>query len=157
MSLIRLYPPQPDLGPDITPDLESWYLLEGGGKSTGVLDTDTAEMWDNATGDGERLWRTPAGQWVITRDVHRGDHYVSVAAARAWLVRNRLRDVVATHIDRDEAGRPEVGPEVKTRLPEDVVAAVDDLAAANGWSRAAALRVLVTDGLSTLGRYPTAA
>lgn len=47
----------------------------------------------------------------------------------------------------NQGGRPSVGPKVETRLPVDELQKVDDFAAAHDFSRAEALRQLISDGL----------
>lgn len=44
-------------------------------------------------------------------------------------------------------GRPAVGTKVETRLPDDVLAAVDERASTEGTTRAEMIRRLVTAGL----------
>ena len=129
----------------------------------GSLNTAAAQCWrvevtDCGDGTGEpradeavmpgRIWLTPSGRWALTtRD---WDCYLTTNQARHWLIHNGYHDVVRDHIDRprDREGRPEIGPEVKTRLPETTIAAVDRLAQINGLSRAAQLRALVMDAIA---------
>lgn len=127
----------------------------------GQFDTDdVVDDWGTGP-DSEslaRLWLTHTGHWAWThpgQDYDYACHYVTPAEARTFLVRAGQRDAVAQHLDHAERGRPEVGPEVKVRLPKGVVAAAETLAADNGWSRSETLRVLIVDGLSALSRSVT--
>lgn len=51
------------------------------------------------------------------------------------------------------AGRPEIGQPINIRLDDDLLRAVDELAAALNLSRAAMIRALLRDGLARSGRH----
>lgn len=128
----------------------------------GSFQTDTSDYWDVTVTDQlirpgapdmpgtswqARVWLTRSGRWIYTV---KGDARVlTLQQARAILIASDRAGVVREHIDRvrNREGRPEIGPEVKTRLPLSAIAAVDRLADANGVSRAAQLRALVLDAL----------
>jgi hypothetical protein len=114
----------------------------------GSFNTETATYWDaDGTNDTTRVWLTPAGRWVMTRKPW--DCYITPEQARAWLTEHGHRDAAVEHIDRQYAGpgRPEVGPEVKFRVPTEVRDRVDELARVNGVTRADQLRTLVMDAI----------
>ena len=138
MSILRLHAgPDADSPFAVDPDADRRWV--------GSLDTDLAKYWA-AEGDAtSRLWLTPSGQWAYTSGPDQ--HYVTVEWARAWLTRNRYPEVIAEHIDveHDGRGRPEIGPEVKFRLPAQYRDALDRLAARNGLTRAEQLRAIVLD------------
>lgn len=110
----------------------------------GSFNTDTATWWgsDSST---TRVWLTPSGRWVLTSTDW--DCYITEDEARGFLDENGHRDAVLAHIDvpRATRGRPEVGPEVKVRLPESTIAAVDSMATTNGLTRAGQLRSMIMD------------
>jgi hypothetical protein len=142
MSIIRLRPaPLPGDDDPFAANLdafrENW---------AGVFETDTAQHWQASDGTTDRVWLTPSGRWVLTSGLH-GDCYITADWARAWLVRHGYPEVVAERIDvtHDGRGRPEIGPEVKFRLPEQYREALDRLATRNGLTRAEQLRAIVLD------------
>lgn len=124
---------------------------------------DEANTISLATGtawDSEALWRTAQGRWVLHEWARRdGDtetwRYIDDEQARDWLLRNAYPDAevdAALGVGLAEEvgpGRPEIGPQVKVRLPAEVLAAVDAAAQAAGVSRSAWIRDCVT---GVLGR-----
>jgi hypothetical protein len=153
--------PQP--GVDYTPRVVGWF------------DVDRAELikedtrWDGnnmvSLATGERyghqcLYRTAGGRWVLNNWSQRQGsastyEFVDNDAARAWLITNNRDEDVAKYFGELEEergpGRPEIGPEVKTRLPADIIAALDVMAAAKGVTRAELLRDIVSNALVMLG------
>jgi hypothetical protein len=112
----------------------------------GWFETETADYWEHPTRT-DRVWLTPSGRWVWTAaDLC---EYLTVDEARQKLTEWGHGDAVAEHIDQPQPGRgrPEIGPEVKTRLRESVVDALDAMAAAQGISRAEQMRQIITDGV----------
>jgi hypothetical protein len=111
----------------------------------GSFNTQKAEWWAAADGSTDRVWRTPSGRWVFTSKPR--DCYLTVTEARAWLAANGHSDVIVQHIDReqDAPGRPEIGPEIKFRVPAEVRDAIEEMAKRNGISRADQLRMIVMD------------
>lgn len=118
----------------------------------GILDTDTAQYWAvGVTDTGEcRVWLTRAGRWVYTAT--KRTEAITADQAREMLAGAGYHDAVRDHIDKPRSGpgRPEIGPEVKVRLPESAVIQLDALAQANGTSRAEELRTLILDALAIL-------
>lgn len=130
------------------------YEVEAGvpARIVGTFDNDSIIDWWRPTNrdDPTRLKLTKSRQWVL--ESKPDCYYLTPAEARAWLIRNGHRDAVTAHLGHDEAGRPPVGPEVKLRLPQAVITAVEQLGQENNWDRATTLRVLVIDQVSALGR-----
>lgn len=138
MSIIRLHAaPLTDDPMALDPDVERPFV--------GSFNTETAKHWAASDGTTARLWLTPSGRWVYTYSPEQC--YVTAAWARAWLTRHGYPEVIAEHVDitHDGRGRPEIGPEVKFRLPEHARDALDRLAARNGLTRADQLRAIVLD------------
>lgn len=79
-----------------------------------------------------------ASEWE-QRALPRG---LSVTAEEVIL--SRIGEFGRLYDERRPAGRPEVGPQIKVRLPEEVIAAVDALAAAEGITRSAWIRACVS-------------
>jgi hypothetical protein len=108
-------------------------------------------------GRGEAVMLTAGGKWVLERWTRwQGERdtyeYISDETARDWLLRNGEDAAVREHFaelaeeeDR-RPGRPGIGGAVHVRLGE-LVGRVDAYAAANGLSRAEAVRKLVEAGL----------
>jgi hypothetical protein len=135
MSIIRLHPaPLPD---DPFAALEEDPVWAWAGS----FDTETAEFWQSSEEDDTtRVWRTPSGRWVMT--TRAWDSYIARDEAHKWLRRHGHADAIREH---DGPGRPEVGPCVKVRLPEETLADVDAMAERNGVSRAAQIRAMIMD------------
>lgn len=102
----------------------------------------------------EYLYRTAGGRWVLNRDAHRcnngGDAYrfVSDAVAQDWLIRSQINDEAVEKYfgaqpEERGPGRPEVGPVVQVRFPDDLLAKVDERAKVHGVSRAMMIRRMV--------------
>ena len=122
---------------------------DGIARRVGWFDTATAEYWDHPTATS-RLWLTPSGRWVYTQTD--GCHYLTTDEAREALVSWGLSHVAVGRIDNaPTVGRPEIGPEVKTHLPEAVIAELESMAKAAGISRAELLRRLIVDGVYSPG------
>jgi hypothetical protein len=134
----------------------SHVLLRAGQRNYDVLDPEipyagtfelsTATYWGHADPTvSTRVWLTPSGKWVMTSTDW--DCYITPVRAREWLTANGHHDAAIEHIDRqyDGPGRPEIGPEVKFRLPVEVRDRIDELATINGVSRADQLRTIVMD------------
>ena len=116
-------------------------------------------------GAEEYLWRTAQGRWVLNRDERKlfaNDRqgldlyrFVHDDEAREWMIRCEVDDETLTRlvgqIEEESGpprlGRPEIGPQIKVRLPEDVIAAVDDRADAEGLTRSAWIRRAVESAL----------
>lgn len=107
----------------------------------------TGSQWDR-----ESLYLTSGGRWVRQQwSMRAGDaetwEYIGVEAAREWLIRSDYDSAAIEKATGDplppEMGRPEIGPQVKVRLPADVLARVDAAAAAAGQTRSAWLRAVI--------------
>jgi len=140
MSIIKLMAGQ--FADDSTVSEEEIYEAN---RTAGSFNTETAEWWAATDGTTDRVWRTPSGRWVYTSK-HR-DCYLTIAQAREWLAAHGHSDVIVKYIDREQdgPGRPEIGPEIKFRVPEQVRDAIDQMARENGVTRADQLRMIVMD------------
>lgn len=109
----------------------------------------------------QALYRTKGGRWILNtwsqyQGVEERYEFVDDATAKDWLLRNREDKAVEQwfgELDEESGpnlgGRPAVGTKVETRLPDDVLAALDERAKAENASRAEMLRRLVTAGLGS--------
>lgn len=97
--------------------------------------------------------RHRSSDWAGTG--HRYD-YITDEQAREWLLTNEYNNdeiARATGATVPEVsgppvmGRPEIGPPVQVRFPAETLAAVDELAAAEGIPRAAWIRNAVKDAV----------
>lgn len=111
----------------------------------------TGSQWDH-----EILYRTAGGRWVLyswSQWDGRPDSYrfVSGYKAREWLLLNEEDAAVEKHFgeieDERGPGRPEIGPAVLIRLPEELLAEVDRRAEAEEVSRAETVRRLLGEAL----------
>lgn len=135
----------------------------------GWFDLDAAEEWDEGLewdgqnrvsmatrvySEHQRLYRTAGEKWVLhswSQWQGRGDRwqYISSDDARDWMLRNELDSKVIEAAfseaipDEVVLGRPAVGPQVKVRMDERTVGAVDALAQAAGMTRSAWIRQAV--------------
>jgi hypothetical protein len=139
-------------------DLDRATVIDSGTRYDGsnVVPVATGSPWVD-----EYLIRTSGGRWVIrhnaTRYCNGSDSYrfVSDDEAREWMIRCEVDDETMTRlvgqIEEESGpprlGRPEIGPQIKVRLPEDVIAAVDDRADAEGLTRSAWIRRAVESAL----------
>lgn len=156
MSIIRLhaaqYPADYDADLDFGDEAYSDHLDRTVRRYAGSFDTDAAMYWEHSGSSTARVWLTPSGRWVKTtpptsHDTRGWRSYITVDQARAWLAEHGHTDAIREHIDveRDELGRPPIGPEVKFRVPAAVRDAIDAMASRNGLTRAEQLRAIVMD------------
>ena len=127
---------------------DEYAALHDGAQPTrvGWFDTGTADHWEHPT-TTSRCWLTPSGRWVYTA-AHRLAEYLTDDEARAWLISNGHAQVAADRIDNPPGpGRPTIGPVVKTRVPEQVLAGLDAMARAAGVARADLVRTLLIDAV----------
>lgn len=141
----------------------------------GWFDVDKAERyaegtrWDGQNsislvaggrGEHEALFRTAKGAWVLrhwSQWVGRGERwtFISDAAAREWLIQCEYDDAaIAAATGEDmpaEMGRPVIGPQIKVRLPEALVARIDAVAEVAALTRSAWIRQALEDALPTTG------
>lgn len=147
------------------------------GELAGWFDPDKAErfpedtVWDGSnhisvqTGsqwDHETLLHTAGGRWVLRIHSNRQgtlDSYkfVTDTAAREWLLRNNDDAAVAEFFGPIEEergpGRPEVGPKVQVRLPDELLGRLDAYAAGRSATRAEAVRILLGEALTEAQPY----
>jgi hypothetical protein len=127
------------------------------------------------------VYRTTSGRWVISADYATGFEeyppgvecdedgplwevywFATDAEAKAALTEaaddglDEVAEAATVALDAyfpsdRGAGRPAIGPIVKTRLPSDVLSALDAWAAANGLDRSAAIRHIIEDANSSAG------
>lgn len=115
----------------------------------------------NPVGDygHQMLYRTKGGRWILnTWSQYQGvaDRYefIDDDTAKDWLIRNN-EDAAAEQwfgaLEEESGpnlgGRPAVGTKVETRLPDDLLARVDERAEVEGVARAEMIRRLVAAAL----------
>ena len=126
-----------------------------------------ATRWDGsnhisiATGsqtEHEQLYRTAGGRWVLNRwsqwqGTQETYRFISDQEAREWLLANGEDKAAERYFGEIEEergpGRPEIGPVIQVRLPEELLAKVDAVAMRDDLSRAEAVRQLLDRGLNT--------
>lgn len=117
------------------------------GRPRGWYDAGKAQAWEHA---GQVLEHTAAGEWM-TRDAGAPTADVATAqAARGWLARAGLSTApvdkaVPARARRTRMGRPQTGTKVEVRLPDEVIAALDRIAAGEGTTRSEVIRRALAD------------
>lgn len=131
-------------------------------KRVGSFDRSKAERWSDkddyrdagseGTGAGQAVLRTATGKWVLQHwtlwqgqeDRH---EFITEDQAREWLLRNSFDTAVEKYmggeieIEEDRRpGRPEIGGETKIRFGDELLDRADQLAEAQGISRAELVR-----------------
>ena len=138
----------------------------------GWFDPATAETYDEDTRwDGnnhislatnaqfyhEILYRTKGGRWVRHcwsqwQGSEASYEFVADDTAKNWLLRNNHDEAIEVHFgeleDERGPGRPEIGPAVNIRLPQNLLDQLDARAQADGVARAEMVRRFVTAGLT---------
>lgn len=103
------------------------------------------------------LYRTAGGRWVLHEwSEWQGSaptyQFISDEKASKWLLRNHHDEAAEQWFGPIEEergpGRPEIGPAINTRLPEDLLARLDADAQQHGESRATAIRRILAASLS---------
>lgn len=147
------------------------YDSEDGKQLDGWFNAHTAEFFKEATTwDGNNhisvhtgsqwhhqgLYRTKGGRWVLNcwsnwQGSQETYQFITEQDARTWLLKND-DDAAAERffgpIEEERGpGRPEIGPPVNVRFPEDVLTRLDVAARAEGISRAEKIRRLVEAAL----------
>lgn len=111
----------------------------------------TGSQWDH-----EELYRTAGERWVLyfwSQYQGRPERYsfISDDEARTWLLTNQEDEAVERFFGEIEEergpGRPEVGPVIQVRLPEELLERVDYEAEKEGQSRAETIRRLLEKAL----------
>ncbi len=143
--------------------LAGWFDPDKATRFDAETEWDGHDMVDINTGSNwidESLYLTAKGRWVLEHDAHRCDNspdtfrFVTMAAAREWLLRNHHDEAVERHFGPVEEergpGRPEVGPRVEIRVPQAMLAKLDAFAAELQVSRAEAVRRIVERALEQI-------
>lgn len=111
----------------------------------------TGSQWDH-----EALYRTVGGRWVLHSwsqwqgrpEVYR---FLEDQEAETWLLANEEDEAAERFFgeieDERGPGRPEIGPEIAVRLPEEMLARIDTLAEDGITSRAEIIRQLLERAL----------
>ena len=111
----------------------------------------TGSQWDHQV-----LYRTKGGRWVLhswSQWQGRPERYrfITDAEAQTWLLKNEHDAAVERFFGEIEEergpGRPEIGPVIQVRLPEELLERVDALAGQTGASRAETIRQLLERAL----------
>jgi hypothetical protein len=104
----------------------------------------------------QALHRTAGGRWVLNRwsqwqgspDTY---EFITDEQAREWLLINEDDEIIEKYLGEVEEergpGRPEIGPAVNMRFPQDMLDRIDAAAKADGISRAEKIRRLVSAGI----------
>lgn len=142
------------------PRIDGWFDLDSAQRYYEETSWDGRVHTSLATGEDrthEELWRTVSGRWVRhwwSDWSESQDRWEGIAEdeAREWLIRCEYDDAAIEEATGEampaEMGRPEIGPQIKVRLPQETIAAVDALAKSGGVSRSAWVRAAVEDALS---------
>lgn len=111
----------------------------------------TGSQWDH-----QALYRTAGGRWVLncwSQWQGRPETYrfISDDNARDWLLKNENDEAAERFFgeieDERGPGRPEIGPAVTIRLPEEMIAQLDQRAEAAKVSRAEIVRRMLAEAL----------
>jgi hypothetical protein len=111
----------------------------------------TGSQWDHQV-----LYRTKGGRWVLhswSQWQGRPETYrfITDAEAQTWLLKNENDEAAERFFgeieDERGPGRPEIGPVIQVRLPEELLERVDALAGQTGASRAETIRQLLERAL----------
>lgn len=114
----------------------------------------TGSQWDH-----EALYRTVGGRWVLrfwSQWQGRPETYrfLTDSEAETWLLKNEYDEAVERFFGAIEEergpGRPEIGPEIGVRLPQEMLERIDALAEKDLASRAEVVRGLLERALRGL-------
>ena len=140
-------------------ELIGWFDDEKAEKFKEMRDWDGSNWISVATGsqwNHQDLYRTAGGRWVLhhwsqwqgSRDWY---EFISNERARDWLLKNGHDEAVERlfgPIEEERGpGRPEIGPAIQIRLPEDMLARIDQQAKELGTSRAERIRQLLAQAM----------
>lgn len=121
---------------------------------------DGSNMISRATGSQwrhEELYRTAGGRWVLHRWSNvqgEREHYefITEDEAREWLLAQGHDEAVERYFGAIEEergpGRPEIGPRLQVRVPQEIIDGLDKLADIEGVPRADVVRRLLADALA---------
>jgi hypothetical protein len=162
MPRINIYDHATDEFDQSEPQLIGWFNPDS------ATSYEEATEWDgnnhvsvNPVGQygHQMLYRTKGGRWILnTWSQYQGvaDRYefIDDDTAKDWLIRNNEDDAAEQWFGALEeesgpnlGGRPAVGTKVETRLPDDLLARLDERAETEGVARAEMIRRLVTAAL----------
>lgn len=111
----------------------------------------TGSQWHH-----EALYRTAGGRWVLHswsqyQNVPEQYEFISDQQAREWLLKNGHDEAVERFFGPVEEergpGRPEIGPAIQIRLPEEMLSRIDQQAKELGISRAERIRQLLAQAM----------
>ena len=153
MNRVNVYDPE-------TRELVGWFDIDAAEKFSEDTYFDGSNMISKATGSQrahEALYRTKGGRWVLncwwsqwqgSRETY---EFISDDEAREWLIAQNEDVAVERYFgeleDERGPGRPEIGPTIQVRLPEDLLAQIDAKAEAENVSRAEMVRALLGEAL----------
>jgi hypothetical protein len=142
-----------------TRELVGWFDIDAAEKFREDTEWDGNNHISKATGsqfDHQTLYRTKGGRWVLNRwSQWQGSRetyeFISDDEAREWLIAQNEDVAVERYFgeleDERGPGRPEIGPAIQVRLPEDLLAQIDAKAEDDGVSRAEMVRTLLGEAL----------
>jgi hypothetical protein len=108
---------------------------------------------------GQTLYHTKGDRWVLLQwSCWKGEaddwQYIGVADAQEWLILNGESDETMQRLfgappePERGPGRPEIGPTIDVRMPQEMIARVDDFASKVGLSRAETIRQMIARALA---------
>lgn len=148
------------------------YRYDDGKILDGWFEMDTAEEFDERmTWNGDNnvsmvtgsqhnhqvLYRTRGGRWVLHcwsqwQGSQESYEFISDDDAKTWLLRNEDDEAVAKYFGpvpgESGPGRPREGTAISTRLRDEQIAMLDELAREHGVSRADLIRSLIDASLA---------
>ena len=152
MNRVNVYDPE-------TRELVGWFDIDAAEKFSEDTYFDGSNQISKATGsqwNHETLYRTKGGRWVLNcwsqwQGSRETWEFISEAEAREWLIAQSEDEAVKRYFGELEEergpGRPEIGPAIQVRLPENLLTKVDARADAEGVSRAEMIRELLAKAL----------
>lgn len=157
---------------EIAPGEVEWERVGSFDPATAVVEIDENRRWNGSDLTGvhagqwehETLYRTRRGRWILLHWSQRAGSrprymLISDAEALEWLrvdESDEANAIIARYWPGDDddvdvrgPGRPEVGPQISVRIPEDVLGVLDTLAEQRGLTRSELVRQLIADALAT--------
>lgn len=142
-----------------TQKLAGWFDADAAERFEEDAYFDGSNLVSKATGSQwahEALYRTKGGRWILncwsqwqgSRETY---EFISDDEAREWLLAQCHDEAAERYFGPIEEergpGRPEIGPTIQVRLPENLLTQVDARADAEGVSRAEMVRMLLAKAL----------